>query len=145
MARRIEGTIYRLTYDACFHAFVECSSEEDLFKCVAQEIVNGCVVTAVNEIRRDGSTPRVKVHTNKEFKRILKQYQNPPEVIMRETYWINNNGCHYQLSPIDKNNLSVEQFHVDVSSLTQARRKAKAWIKEKSDEYKIIILKEENK
>ena len=139
MARRIEGTIYRLTYTATWHDYVECSSKEDLFKYVAREVINGQIVTSVNEMCKDGSTPKVKVHTDKDFKRILKQYQNPPEVRMRETYWINNNGCHYQLSPIGENNSSIRQFCIDVSSLAQARRKAKAWIKEKSSEYKIII------
>lgn len=139
MARRIEGTIYRLTYTATWHVYVECSSKEDLFKYVAQEIVSGQIVTSVNEICKDGSTPKVKVHTDKEFKRILKQYQNLPEVKMQETYWVNNRGCHYQLLPME-NNFSVEQFHVDAPSLSQARRKAKAWVEGKSDEYKIIIV-----
>ena len=82
MARRIEGTIYRLTYTATWHDYVECSSKEDLFKYVAQEVVNGQIVTSVNEMCKDGSTPKVRVHTDKEFNRILKQYQNPPEVRM---------------------------------------------------------------
>lgn len=73
MARRIEGTIYRLTYTAPWHSFVECSNEEDLFKYIAREIVGGQIVTFVNEVCKDGSTPKVKVHTNKDFKRILKQ------------------------------------------------------------------------
>lgn len=74
MARRIEGTIYKLTYTATWHDYVECSNKEDLFKYVAQEIVNGhMIVTSVNEMCKDGSTPKVRVHTDKEFKRILKQ------------------------------------------------------------------------
>lgn len=73
MARRIEGTIYRLTYTATWHDYVECSSKEDLFKYVAQEVANGQIVTSVNEMCKDGNTPKVKVHTDKEFKRILKQ------------------------------------------------------------------------
>lgn len=139
MARRIEGTIYRLTYTATWHDYVECSSKEDLFKYVAQEVVNGQIVTSVNEMCKDGSTPKVKVHTDKDFKRILKQYQNPPEVRMQETYWTNSNGCHYYLSPIDEKDFSVGQFSVDARSLAQARKEAKAWIKEKSSEYKIIV------
>lgn len=88
---------------------------------------------------KDGSTPKVRVHTNKEFKRFLKQYQNPLEVRMQESYWTNSNGCHYYLSPIDEKDFSVGQFSVDVRSLAQARKEAKDWIKEKSSEYKIII------
>ena len=61
MARRIEGTIYRLTYTATWHSFVECSSKEDLFKYIAHEVINGQIVTSVNEMCKDGSTPKVKV------------------------------------------------------------------------------------
>ena len=55
MARRIEGTIYRLTYTATWHDYVECSSKEDLFKYVAQEVANGQIVTSVNEMCKDGN------------------------------------------------------------------------------------------
>lgn len=140
MARRIEGTIYRLTYTATWHDYVECGSKEDLFKYVAQEVVNGQIVTSVNEMCKDGSTPKVKVHTDKEFKRILKQYYNPLEVRMQESYWMNNNGYHYYLSPIDEKNFFVGQFSIDTRSLAQARKEAKAWIKDKSSEYKIIVV-----
>lgn len=143
MARRIEGTIYRLTYTATWHDYVECSSKEDLFKYVAQEVTNGQIVTSVNEMRKDGSTPKVKVHTDKEFKRILKQYQNSPVVRMEEGYWTNSNGCHYHLSPTDENDFSIGQFWINARSLAQARREAKAWINEKSREYKIIVIVEE--
>lgn len=139
MARRIEGTIYRLTYTATLHDYLECSSKEDLFKYVVREVVNGQVVTSVNEMRKDGSTPKVKVHTDKDFKRILKQYQNPPEFRMQESYWTNSNGCHYCLSPIDEKDFSIGQFSIDACSLAQARKEAKVWIKEKSSEYKIIV------
>lgn len=44
-----------------------------MFKYVAQEVANGQIVTSVNEMCKDGSTPKVKVHTDKEFKQILKQ------------------------------------------------------------------------
>lgn len=74
MARKIEGTIYRLTYTANWHTFVECSSKEDLFRYIAEERANGQIITSVNEICKDGSTPKVKVYTDKEFKKILKQY-----------------------------------------------------------------------
>ena len=66
-----------MAYAATWHDFVECSSEEDLFKYIAKEVSNGQIVTSVNEICKDGSTPKVKVFTNKDFKRFLKQYQNP--------------------------------------------------------------------
>lgn len=140
MARRIEGTIYRLTYTATWHDYVECISKEDLFKYVAQEVVNGQIVTSVNEMCKDGSTPKVKVHTDKDFKRILKQYQNPPEVRMQENYWKNSNGYHYFLSPTNEKDFSIGQFCTNAHSLTQARKEAKAWIEEMSCEYKIVVV-----
>lgn len=76
MARTIKGTIYKLTYTANWHTFVECSSKEDLFRYIAEERVNGHIVTSVNEICKDGSTPKVKVYTDKEYKQILKQYKD---------------------------------------------------------------------
>lgn len=75
MAIRIVGTIYRLTHDATWHEFVECAGKEDLFRYIAQETVNGQIITSVNEICKDGSTPKVKFLTDKVFKQILKQYQ----------------------------------------------------------------------
>ncbi len=73
MARRIEGAIYKLCYGATWHDMVECSSEEDLFGYILDEIEKGYVVVGVNEIRKDGTTPRVQVFTNKEFKRMSRE------------------------------------------------------------------------
>ena len=73
MAREIKGSIYKLTYTATWHSLVECSSKQDLFEYVAKEIVAGQFVTGVVEMCKDGSTPRIKVHTDKEFKKILNQ------------------------------------------------------------------------
>lgn len=72
MAKKIEGTIYKLTYTATWHKFVECSSKQDLFEYIAKEIVKGYGVATVTEIRKDGKTPRVKFLSDKDFKRILK-------------------------------------------------------------------------
>lgn len=46
----------------------------------------------------------------------------------------------YYLSPIDEKNFSVGQFSIDTRSFAQARKEAKAWIKEKFSEYKIIVV-----
>lgn len=77
MARKIDGIVYKLTYTANWHDFVECSSLEDLFEYVAHEIVNGQMVSSVNKMCKDGKTPLVRVLTDKEFKKILKKYRNP--------------------------------------------------------------------
>ena len=79
MAKKIEGTIYKLTYTATWHEFVECSSKQDLFEYIAKENAKGYGITAVNEIQKDGKTPRVKFLTNKDFKRVLSCYQKAKE------------------------------------------------------------------
>lgn len=73
MARRIEGTIFRLTYTATWNDYVECSSIEDLFKYIAQEYINGQIVTSVNEVCKDGKTPKIKVFTDSNFKKNIKR------------------------------------------------------------------------
>lgn len=73
MARRIEGTIFRLTYTATWHDYVECSSIEDLFKYIALEYINGQIITSVNEVRKDGRTPKIKVFTDSNFRKILRE------------------------------------------------------------------------
>ena len=129
MVRRIEGTIYRLTYTATWHSFVECSSKEDLFKYIAHEVINGQIVTSVNEMCKDGSTPKVKVHTDKDFKRILKQFRNPREIPVAENYWTNEKGCHYSLTPCGVPDAErLPQFWIDTTSLKKAREKSKEWI-----------------
>ena len=78
MARRIEGTVYRLTYTATWHDFIECNSLEELFEYVArEEVINGRTVASVNEMCKDGSSPKIKVRTDKKFKQILKKYESP--------------------------------------------------------------------
>ena len=79
MAKKIEGTIYKLTYTATWHEFVECSSKQDLFEYIAKENAKGYGITAVNEIQKDGKTPRVKFLTDKDFKRVLRCYQKAKE------------------------------------------------------------------
>lgn len=75
MARKIKGVLYRISLHGR-HLFVECENKEDLFRYIAQITVYGCVVMSVTEMCYDGSTPKVKVFTDKEFKRILRSYQN---------------------------------------------------------------------
>ena len=44
---------------------------KDLFEYVAQEAANGQIAISIHEICRDGSTSRIRLHTDKEFKGIL--------------------------------------------------------------------------
>lgn len=80
MVREIKGVIYRLTYALTSHSFIECSSEDELFRYIAQEVIDGQIITSVHKVCKDGSTPKVKVHTDKEFKKILKMYQNTTNI-----------------------------------------------------------------
>lgn len=106
MAREIRGTIYRLTYTANWHSFVECSSEEDLFKYIAREIVGGQIISSVNKVCKDGSTPKVKVHTNKDFKRILKQTME---------FDVNKTMTRDEMIEFIKNNPNVKITHTHFS------------------------------
>lgn len=81
MKRKIEGTIYRLTYFATVRSFVECGSQKELFEYIAQELIDGRIVVGVNEMCKDGSTPKVKVFTDRDFKKILKSYKNPKKIL----------------------------------------------------------------
>lgn len=58
---------------------IECSSKQDLFEYIAKENAKGYGITAVNEIQKDGKTPRVKFLTDKDFKRVLRCYQKAKE------------------------------------------------------------------
>lgn len=56
--------------------FVEASSKEELFIFVADKVSKGAIINSVTEVRLDGSTPKVKVLSDKEFKKILKNILN---------------------------------------------------------------------
>lgn len=49
---------------------------------------------------------------------------------LAEYYWINCNGCHYHLNPVDPEMHNViGQFAVDTPTLEEAKQKAMAWLK----------------
>lgn len=73
MARLIEGILYRLTLGPTYHWVVECESKQDLFELIAKRTLMGDIIVGVNELCKDGSTPRVKVYTDKEYKAIYKR------------------------------------------------------------------------
>ena len=76
MARKIEGTVYRVSFYGCSNCyFIECDSLDDLYDYVARKVANGGICSSVAEIRIDGSTPRVPVLTTKRYKELLKHYQ----------------------------------------------------------------------
>lgn len=71
--KEINNQIYKVViYCGGIH-FIECENISELYTYVAKNESKGYVVTSVNEINKDGSTPRLAVKTNKEYKQILKE------------------------------------------------------------------------
>lgn len=70
MARLIEGNLYKISYYGIKAEFVECNSLKELFVYAANKIRNGCHITSANEVLKDGRTPKVRLHTDKTFKKI---------------------------------------------------------------------------
>lgn len=75
MARKIEGIIYRVNYHYSSPEYIECSSKTELFEYVARQSLQGYIVSTVNELERNGATPKVKVYTDKEYKAIYKRIE----------------------------------------------------------------------
>lgn len=74
MARQIKGIIFKIQYDVSWSGnYVECQNLTDLFDYLAEQQLKGYVFLNVTQICNDGSTPRVAVRSNSEFKRILKE------------------------------------------------------------------------
>jgi len=77
MAYEIKETLYRVKGYSGIPHYVECSSLCDLFHYLAKEwIMRGYPISSVNRMDADGSTPKVAVFGNKDFKIIKAQYQN---------------------------------------------------------------------
>ncbi len=79
MSKEIKGTIYKLTYTATWHEFVECSSKTELFEYVARQKLAGYGITSVVEICKDGRTPKVAVLSDKEYKQIYNRLKKEKE------------------------------------------------------------------
>ena len=71
MTRIIEGNLYRISYEGKRTEYVECNGEKNLFVYAASQIRNGYMITSVNEILKDGRTPKVRLRTDRTFKKIL--------------------------------------------------------------------------
>lgn len=78
MAREIKGTLYKIMgYSSA--RFIECENLNDLHRYVAEWLTKGFPVAYVAEVCADGTTPRVKVLSDKNFKRILRELQKEGE------------------------------------------------------------------
>lgn len=144
MARIIpkDSTIYRIQYSAMSHEFVECKSENDLFEYIAGQ--DNQVVTGVCEICLNGTTPRVAVKTNPVYQKMLKAKSRLPVIDVKEDYWRSNNGCHYYLTPINKEDKDmIGDFSYRATKLSIAKAAGKQWASELSDRCKIKIIKKE--
>lgn len=146
MARPINGLIFKIKYD-CWRSghYIECQDKTDLFNFLADQQLKGYLFLSVNEICPDGSTPKVAVRTDKEFLIILKEKENPKEIKVKEHYWINENGCHYSLTPTEEYQDIISQFWTDTSSLKKARQNGKEWIEKMNYDLRANIILEMNK
>ena len=79
MIKKLKGTVYKLTYTATWHEFVECSSKTELFEYVARQKLAGYGITSVVEICKDGKTPKVAIFSDKEYKAIYKCLEKEKE------------------------------------------------------------------
>lgn len=71
MIHKINETLYRIrTYTGVIH-FVECDSVKELYRYVIDLQLKGYVITSINRMDSDGSTPKIAVFTNKEYKKLL--------------------------------------------------------------------------
>lgn len=72
--KEIKGQMYQVTLYGCSNKhFIECDDITDLFEYCAREIIKGAIFMSAKEINKDGSTPKVKVQTDKRFKEIYKR------------------------------------------------------------------------
>lgn len=87
MARYIKnGNLYRINVAYASRTmpyFIECEDMKDLYREVAYCVTNGEYVISVVHILPDGTTPRVKVLSDKNYKRILREIQKEAKPIGR--------------------------------------------------------------
>lgn len=71
MVREIKGSIYVIRGSCRRNQFVECDNLKDLYYHIAEEWeLKGYMVSSVTRLDPDGSSPRISVLTNKEYKEI---------------------------------------------------------------------------
>lgn len=72
MLREINERLFKVKNLNGLSYYVEASSEEELFIFVADKVSKGAIISSVTEVCLDGSTPKVRVLSDKKFKKILK-------------------------------------------------------------------------
>lgn len=73
MIKEITNSIYKLTIFCGSIYFIECETKEDLFKYILEQENKGFLVSNVNLIKKDGSTPKVAFRTDSNFKKLKKE------------------------------------------------------------------------
>lgn len=68
---KTKNTLYKVNQMYSPSYFVEASSKEELFIFIADKVLKGAIINSVTEVRSDGSTPKVKVLSDKEFNTML--------------------------------------------------------------------------
>ena len=73
VARKITGLLYKINRVFGSAIFIECPTQKELFEYVADLTIKGVEISSVNQICFDGSTPKIRVFTDMEFKKILQE------------------------------------------------------------------------
>lgn len=68
MVGNLSGLVYCITTQLWHKHFVVCTSESELCEYVAEYEIKGNMVTSVNQLCCDGSTPRIAVRSNPYYK-----------------------------------------------------------------------------
>lgn len=72
MIKEIKENLYKINIYCGGTHFVECDNLNELFEYITDYEVKGYIVSSVNEILNNGTTPRLAFKSNKEYKKILK-------------------------------------------------------------------------
>lgn len=94
MAREIKGQIFALKEQGGYVHFVECSSLQDLYNYVVEGwLQKGYLIANIKKINSDGSTPKVALYTNEDFKLVKAQHENFEYALKV----LRDNGYHYEV------------------------------------------------
>ena len=119
MAREINGIVYRIRGYSGVPHYVECENLYDLYCYIAENwVMKNYPISSVNRMNADGTTPKVALRANEDFKRILSKYQNFSYAAKRlmdfnyyvefigtncaRVYFKDNSGDFTELSPCDE-------------------------------------------
>lgn len=79
-SREIKGFLFCIHYHCASSVMIECESKDDLFRFIAQEQLNGYLVSGASEVTNAARRPKVKVFTDKRYKNIYKEMEKNQNV-----------------------------------------------------------------